>query len=300
MLKGIQNKLKHSYTSIVMLCLFSSVTAFGSAFPVGEKTDDTTHSKSRKEHRKQEKLQLKHSHQRMMIQGSAVYAKLRTTAAFELPGGVLSAKVSLENNFGLPDTRVFFSGSLLYRFTPRSGLFVEYYGLNRNENYTTQKELIFMKDTIPVGTSGEAFFNTQVLSAGYLLSILKDPNAFLGAYFNVYIMFIETGFNSTHGELNPNLSFTAPLPSFGLVAMFKINNWFLINGQVGFFNINLPTFGGKMYSFEIAAVFKPAKWLGLSISYQEFDVTVYFPSDKVNSTIDYNFRGPAFGISLIF
>lgn len=90
------------------------------------------------------------------------------------------------------------------------------------------------------------------------------------------------------------------LPSFGVVALFKLNNWLQIHGDVGFFNLQLSTFGGSMYSFDVALDFKPAQWIGITISYQEFDVNVFIPSKEINTTIDYNFRGPALGLSFLF
>jgi len=285
---------------VITLFVCSVLQAESGSFLAIYKTDDTIHDKSKKELREQEKKNLKHSHKRTFIKASVVFAKLRTTGSFALPNDIFSATLSLEDDLGLPDKRFFFTGSFMYRFTPRSGLYAEYYGLNRSETHTTTEELIFMRDTIPIGSEGNAFFNTQVLSIGYLLSILKDPNAFLGVYFNVYGMMIETGFSVDHSEVNPNFKFIAPLPSFGIVALFKLNKWLQIHGDVGFFNLQLSTFGGSMYSFDVALDFKPAKWIGITLSYQEFDVNVFIPSDEINTTIDYNFRGPALGLSFVF
>ena len=285
---------------IIILLVCSGLHAASGNISVPQKADDTIHDNSRKEHREQEKLILKHSHKRVFIKTSFVYAKLRTKASFALPDNIFSAALSLERNLGLPDKSTFFTGSIMYRFTPRSGLYAEYYGLNRRVSHTTTEELIFMKDTIPAGSAGNAFFNTQVLSIGYLLSILIDPNAFLGVYFNVYGMFIETGFSVDHSEVNPNFKFVAPLPSFGIVALFKLTNWLQLHGDVGFFNLQLSTFGGSMYTFDVALDFKPTRWLGIFLSYQSFDVNVFIPSDEINTTIDYNFRGPALGLSFVF
>jgi len=296
MKKGARNFI----ALIITLFVCSGLYAENGSFLAINKVDDTIYEKPKKEHREQEKYNLKHSHKRAFIKAGFVYAKLRTKASFALPNNILSATLSLEDNLGLPEKSYFFTGSFMYRFTPRSGLYVEYYGLNRSVSHTTTEELIFMRDTIPAGTSGSAFFNTQVLSIGYLLSILRDPDAFLGVYFNVYGMMLETGFNADHSELNPNFKFIAPLPSFGMVALFKLTNWLQLHGDVGFFNLQLSTFGGSMYSFDVALDFKPTRWLGITISYQEFDVNVFVPSDGVNTTVDYNFRGPALGLSFVF
>ncbi|MFK5856047.1 MAG: hypothetical protein QM503_07950 [Bacteroidota bacterium] len=285
---------------IITLFVCSGLHATSKDFSVPQKADDSIHNESRKEQREQEKYNLKHSHKRTFIKAGFVYAKLRTTASFAFPDNILSATLSLEDNLGLPDNGFFFTGSFMYRFTPRSGLYVEYYGLNRSVSHTTTKELIFMKDTIPAGTAGNAFFNTHVLSVGYLLSVLKEPDAFLGVYFNLYGMMIETGFSSDNTDLNPNFKFIAPLPSFGIVALFKLNKWLQIHGDVGFFNLQLSTFGGSMYSFDLALDFKPARWIGITVSYQEFDVNIFVQDEHINTTTDYNFRGPALGLSFIF
>ena len=248
-----------------------------------------------KELKEQEKLDLKNSHRRIFIKSSLVYTKLKTTATFSAPTNILSVTLSLEDNLGLADKNVFFTGSFLYRITPRSGINGEYYGLNRSNSHTTTQELIIMNDTIPEGTRGNAYFNTQVFSLGYLLSILKDPTAFLGFYFNVYGMMINTGFSVENQDYNPNFSFIAPLPSFGIVTLFKLNKWLQIHGDVGFFNIQINTFGGSMYSFDLALDFKPVQWLGISMGYKGFDVNIHVPEDEVNTTINYNFRGPSLG-----
>jgi hypothetical protein len=285
-------------TTIIWLGSFAF--AYGAYFSTVPNPTDTTHHEIKKAQQEKEKQDLKDSHSRANIRLSSVFATLKTEASFDVRNGILSATLSLEDNLGLPDTKSFFTSSLMYRFTPRSGLFMQYYGLNRSVTQTTDQEYYFLNDTIPAGTSGTAYFNTQVGSAGYLLSILKDSDAFLGAYFNVYMMFIKTGFDSDIGRLRSNVDFTAPFPSFGVVALFRITDWFHIGGEIGFFNLQLSTFGGNMYSFDIALDFKPVHWLGLTLSYQSFDIDVYFPSDKINSNVEYNFRGPALGLSFMF
>jgi hypothetical protein len=291
--------VQNSVVFVFMLFVCSGLYAASGNIPVPPKDNDTIR-KLRKEQREQEKSNLKYSHMRGFIKTSLVFAKLRTAGSFSGKDDLVSANISLEDNLGLPDKSIFFTGSIMYRFTPRSGLYVEYYGLNRRVSHTTTEELIFMRDTIPAGTEGSAFFNTQVISIGYLLSILKDPNAFLGVYFNAYGMLIETGFSADHSEIDPNLKFVAPLPSFGIVALFRLTKWLQLHGDIGFFSLQLDIFRGSIYTFDIALDFKPVRWLGITISYQSFNVDVYIPSNEINTTINYNFRGPAFGLSFVF
>ncbi len=262
--------------------------------------DSVKDKEAKKVERKEERIQLRHSHNRFGIKTSYVYAFLDTEVSFELPQGNLSSTLSFENNLGLPSNSFFFTGSFLYRITPRSGIYAQYYGINRSENSQTDRQFIFKNDTIPAGTDIEVYFNTQVISAGYLFSVLRQPNSFLGFYFNVYFMFLETGVKSDQGTINSNVELIAPLPNFGLVASFKLNKWLYLNGDVGFFSLHTSTFGGSLHNFNLSLMARPIHWLGITLSYQEFDVRMEFPSDDINTVVDYNFRGPAIGLSFFF
>ena len=261
---------------------------------------DSTKSSQKKINKEAERLALKESHSRYLIKLSSVYATLDTKISFELPNEILSANLGLENNLGLPRNSFFITGSFIYRINPNSGLYSSYYGINRNSEKVLEKDLIFQNDTIPAGTESIVHFNTQVISLGYLLSVLKDPKAFLGAYFNLYFIMLDTGIYSDVGNVDLNVTLNAPLPNLGLVAFFELNKWLSIDGNIGFFALKTDDFGGNLYSFSLSLVFKANRWLGFNASYQEFDIKVYFPSDEINTHVEYNFRGPALGLSLTF
>ena len=285
---------------VISLCLFSFNSAVGSDFSSIQTVADSIKAPSKKEKREKEKQELKDSGQRLIGKVNYIYANLSTTLTFDLVNSIFSVNISLESDFQLPDTRLFFTGSFIYRFTPRSGIYVAYYGISRSTTYTAEKEYIFLGDTIPAGLDGKTFFDTRVLSVGYLLTIVKREHAFLGAYFNFYIMNLSTGYKSDKTEIDLNLGLTLPLPNFGLAAHFPVTDWFRIHANVGFFGLSFEELGGSINSFELALEFKPIHWLGLNLSYQSFDVNVYDIENGIKFMVDYNFRGPALGVSVNF
>lgn len=299
----IQMKSQKVNLIILLLALFvcTYVNAEGANYLPATISGDTVKDKEIiKSERQAERIKLRHSHNRFGIKLAYVYAFLDTELSFELAKGNLNSTLSLENNLGLPSNSFFFTGSFLYRITPRSGIYAQYYGINRAENSLTNKDYIFKNDTIPSGTNIKVHFNTQVISAGYLLSVLRDPNAFLGFYFNVYLMILETGVKSDQGEINSNVELAAPLPNFGLLAAFRLTKWLNLNGDIGFFSLNTKSLGGSLYNFNLSLMARPINWLGINLSYQAFDVRLVFPEDNINVAVDYNFRGPALGVSFIF
>ena len=62
----------------------------------------------------------------------------------------------------------------------------------------------------------------------------------------------------------------------------------------------VDTQGGYVQKLEFVAVFDITKWMALSRSYQKFFVRALFPDDRINTTVDYDFKGPAVGLNLYF
>ena len=208
--------------------------------------------------------------------------------------------ISLENNLKLPANTSFFSGSVIYRFTPTSGLYLNYYGLNRNNESYTEHDIYWKGDTIPAGTKSVTYFKTHVFSTGYILSILKEPDSFLGTYLNLYLMPLSLGVKTdiTHKDYNENAF--VPLPNIGVLANFKLTKWLSVSGNVGFFSLYTKSLGGYIQDLNIYFPIRVTRWLNFSINYQSFIVHTVFPEEEIDTYVDYNFHGPAVGVTLKF
>ncbi len=298
----MKNRIHFVLALIIVFFVCTGLQAQSKNYSVEEAFQDTlSDTENGKSKSDKERLDFSNSHSRYIIKLNSVFASLDTKISFELPNGILSANLGLEENLGLPDSKNFFSGSFLYRFTISSAIYAQYYGLNRSADIRTDQEYIFVRDTIPAGTEAMTYFNTQVLSVGYMYTILKDdPDAFLGVYFNIYIMNLDTGIKSDIGDINSKVNVTIPLPNFGIVGMFKLNNWLHLDGEIGYFALHTESFGGSIFTLNGSLVFRVARWLGISLSYQEFNVMAFFPTDGINTEVNYNFRGPALGVSVNF
>jgi hypothetical protein len=290
---------------VVLLYIFSFKSVVASDFlapviVVEASYGDSIKKESKEEKRKREKQALKDGNQRLMLRANYMYATLQTDVTFKLVNSVFSAKISLEKNLKLPGTKLFFTADFIYRFTPRSGIYAAYYGITRKKTFKTDKEYVILGVTIPTGINGEAYFDTRVLSVGYLLTILEKKHVFFSIYFNAYILELSTGFKAEHIDFDVNYGLTVPLPSFGLAIVFPVNNWFKVHANVGYFGVNFGDVGGHINSFSLQLEFKPIRWLGINVSYQSFDINLFETVDKIEYIVDYNFRGPAIGLSINF
>lgn len=243
---------------------------------------------------------IRENHSQFFLKGNYVWAQYETNITTKYPGSIFSATIGLEEHLELPDQQAFLTTSFLGRFSPGSGIYVEYYGLKRNKSFTTTKELVFFEDTIPAGTTSGTYFNTQVFSAGYLLSVLKKSEAFLGIYFNVYLMNLNTGVYSDFKSHESSLNMSIPFPNIGLVTALEIREWLYFGANVGVFVFQLEDLNQSLYDFNIELSFRPNKWLGISVSYKEFDVQIKSTENAMDVLVDYNFKGPSLGLSLSY
>lgn len=262
--------------------------------------DSLSKKQTKKIVRKEWRHQARQNNQKYFIQTYLMYASLKSDVTFSKPGGIISATIGLEEQLKLPDHKNIITCTFLGRITPNSGVFAQYYGLNRNQTNTFDQDLIFFEDTIPAGTTSQIYFNTQMFSFGYLLSLLKKQEVFLGVYFNIIVMYLNLGVQSDIGNIDAPDEPLLPFPNFGLVAHFKLKNWLFLNGSVGFFGFRVKAMDESFYDFTIGLEFKPKTWFGISIGYQEFDVKALFPEENINVEVDYNFRGPAIGLNFSF
>lgn len=303
--------MKNSLNKIIFLVLF----IFGTNFVFAQNSknvenkdiDTISRKETRKETRIDKKVALKASNERFKITGTSVFANLSTTVSFQLPpNGNLSANISLEDDFGLDNRKSFFVGSALFFITPRSGLYAQYYNIARQNSYITTEDHTFLDQTVPKGSEITAFFDTRVISLGYLLTVLRDSRVFLGAYFNIYFMDIGTGVSTGADIIDEDISFVAPLPNFGIIANFELTHWLFFHANIGFFSISLEDipFGAGIYNISTGLVFKPTKWLGINMNYEMFDVNIDtafdIGSSEIPTNIEYHFKGPALGLTFEF
>ncbi len=259
-------------------------------------------NKSERKKKKAEGIKLlKDNHSRFLIKYDLVFADLKTRLTVNGPKGILNLSLSLEDNLGLPSRASFSSMAFVYRATLKSGLHINYYGINRSDDIVTQEDLYFLGDTIPAGSGINSYFNTHIVSAGYIFSALIKPDAYLGFYANLYVIFLKTGYITKDGGRSEELITAMPLPNFGFVGSFKLTKWLLFYGSIGVFSLNTEDYGGIINNYNLSLGFIPARWLAINLSYSEFNIRIYDNIEReIDATVEYNFRGPAIGLTIKF
>ena len=263
-------------------------------------TDSANIQQTRKERLAYNKEQRKHERdnfkQHFLIGVGVASANVNSSVRFEEPNGIFSAKIDLESHLGLDNNRFIFSGNFIYRITPRSGLYAFYYQVHRGNNYELRKDIVFLDDTLKIGTSAHSFQNTNVFSFGYAFSILREEYAYLGLYFNVYFTLVNAGVRIDDIKYNRSVSILTPMPSLGLLASFELTEWLRLAGGFGAMYLNTYDLGGSLLSAKVYVEFMPVKWLGISLGYYVLDVELDVPVERFRAYLNYKLNGPKVGL----
>jgi len=290
--------------SISFVCLMLTVPfqIWAQSVIDGVDDDGVEHERKlqRQLYRQEWRRELHGKYERFFLGGNFTLSGLQTDITFQPSDDIFAVTLHLEQDLRLPERDEFFTANFLGRITPRSSIYATTYGIRRKSSFATDRDYIFLNDTIPAGTSASPYFNTRVFSAGYMFSAVTTPKAFLGFYFNVYMLFLSTGIDSNIRDINANLNLDVPLPNIGFLARFQIRPWLIFNSGAGFFTLRLDNFGGRLYDLNLGFLLRPISWLHFSVSYQEFDIVVDFPRENLDTSVRYNFRGPTIGLMLTY
>jgi len=226
-----------------------------------------------------------------------IYSKVNSNMRLEGSRGILSSQINFEDHLGLDDVKNIYAVTVVTRLTPHSGLYGSFYTLNRKNTIQLEEDLPIENDTLKKGLLVDGYFNTTVFSLGYLHSILKKENAFLGVYVNLYIIKISAGIRSEIFDINKSTALLAPLPNFGILSAFQLNKSFSIAGSLGIFFIDNENMTGTFIDANLGVSYNPTSWIGATLGYYVFDVRVGWPIDKVYGYANYNYGGPSLGIT---
>ena len=69
-------------------------------------------------------------------------------------------------------------------------------------------------------------------------------------------MNVKTGVEAKSISFDEDIKVIAPLPNFGLFALFQVNKWLGFEGKLGMFYLRSDDFSGKINDASLSATFK--------------------------------------------
>lgn len=238
-----------------------------------------------------------------------------------LIAGPILGSISLEQNFGLDDSKSVPTLDLRWRFFKRHTLRFDYFELDRSGAGVAPANVAICPDdeldciALPVEWPVNSFLDVQVFNLGYEYSIIFNEKMNWGVGLGLSAQDFKLGVltddpTSENPEVPEQIevesSFTAPLPTLSTVFNYAFNdkwildvglNWLEIDTDIG----DNGKFDGRIWAYNVGIRWQTFKNVGFFLAYTGFDLDVDVDDgEDFGGTVDYQYNGPRLGINAYF
>lgn len=217
-------------------------------------------------------------------------------------------KIDLEKTFGEADTNRFRVDGY-WRFADRHKLRFLWFDWNATRQKTIKEDIIFDGEVFPAEARVRYDGSFAVYELAYEYAFLRRDNYELTGSFGIHYTEISQQLKASldvdgepvgGGALKGSASVDAPLPVFGLRALWNIGGDFWLDASGQYFALSIDEYDGNLQDYRIAVTWQPRKYLGVGIGYNAFSVNVDVEKDRFNGSLDWGYRGPQIYYSASF
>jgi hypothetical protein len=226
----------------------------------------------------------------------------------ELEGVGIGTRFKIENEFDFDSDTVFrLEGA--WRFKPRHGLRLMYFGSERTRTENLQTSLDFGDETFPIGVAATMKFDFTVIELAYRYSLVRKDTFELDASFGVHNIDFNTALNATitspggqdSVSAAQDASTDAPLPVIGLGFTWRLAGDFYLQAHAQYFQVQYGDIDGSLQDYQGGILWQSSDHFGVGAAYNVFDLDVSADdADGFRGELDWRYAGPQLFIRASF
>jgi hypothetical protein len=252
--------------------------------------------------------------------------KLNTQAAIALGDDSVGALISFEETLGLSDSKGTGILALKWRISKRNEVSLNYFKLDRSSDQDVAIDFFVNIDDVvpPINEEGSvelpisSVFNIESVDITYAFSAIFTEKHNLAFGLGLALQHLQFGFRPSSNctgeycsQVEPaEAKVTAPLPTFKVIYQYAINDKWLVNTDIGYFELDLELekekgerMSGRIWNVSAAIQWKTWKHAGFNLGYKYFDVDLDYERNGTipyKAAADYDYRGFIVGLDGYF
>ena len=250
--------------------------------------------------------------ERFKIGAAFFQPSLDTTVVVTDATGTVGTGISFEQNLGLDDNDGTGLLEFTWRFAKRHDVSYNFFNLDRSSITDSSSTTIAVGEevfdiTLPI----RSFFDITVHEVAYSYSLIFDQRKNLSVGIGLSVQDLELGLQGTASSPNPgaiinsNLDSTAPLPTLNIGFDYAFTDKWIFESQLGWLAVDLDfaadeSLSGQIINGSVGVRWNTFKNVGFFAQYRLFDVDVDYDVNDVIFALDYDYMGPALGVSARF
>jgi hypothetical protein len=196
----------------------------------------------------------------------------------------------------------------MWRFAERHKLRALWFSTSRSNSRTTDQEIDWGDETIPVGAKVKGDVNWDIYELAYEYSFLRRDTYELSASIGSYYATVDTSLSAkitnpggtTERKVGGDASVDLPLPVLGLRGLwvFPYDLSLDVSGQ--WFALSVNEYSGNLQDYRATLTWQPKPWLGIGLGYDWFQAHGDVDSSDFKGNLDWTFQGPMLYYSASF
>lgn len=218
--------------------------------------------------------------------------------------------VSLEDLFGLEDSKTVLWGGAIWSISRRNSLELEFFQLNRDGSKTAIIDEIRIGDSIvKAGGNVESEFDIGLARLTYGFSLVRNDRMDIKLKAGLHLANLEASLKLSGEACEVTIpgqtdcvagsapvledeDITAPLPHFGGSFIYGITPSIAARLQIIGFAIELDDIDGSLVELDADFVWKPWDHFGFGAGLRYFDVSVESTGSDLNGKFEFDYFGP--------
>jgi len=226
-------------------------------------------------------------------------------------------KLDLEDDLNLKNQELLPYLHAEYEFNDKHSVFIDWRRLHRNstvQGISKPFKIEIEGETYQaqVGARITSTLNIDVARVGYAYTFFEDDDWELDATAGVHVMAIEVGFGGEIGYQTDNdgnilgignpvfTDVTAPLPNFGLIGSYQINDDWSVTSHAQFFYIKYQEIRGLLIDTALGFEYSINDDLSLTGAYSYYEVGIDYGGDLADLDVSFQFYGPMLTLNYVF
>ena len=220
---------------------------------------------------------------------------LNNDMQIELDGSATGTgtQVDWQSEFGGGDVSRFrLEGA--WRFAERHKVRAMWFDYSRSKTRTIDEEINWGDVTFPLSASVSSDVSFSILEIAYEYAFLRRENFELAGSFGVHQASFEAKLSSNvnNTQIGDKAEFTAPLPVFGVRALWHAGGDFWIDAIAQYFSLSYEEYDGSILDTRLGVLWQPKRWLGLGVGYNRFKVNFAMDGKRFNGDLEWSYDGP--------
>lgn len=218
--------------------------------------------------------------------------------------------IQLEQDLGLSDSESTELAFAEWRFFKRHSLALEYFDLERSANQASDITIEFGGETFSANVPIQSFFDINAVELNYRYSVLFDEKKDWYIGVGVAVQQLDFGLEAAApggggGVISETVDTTAPLPTLRTGFSYALTDKWILEFDLGYLAVELDldddeTFDGSVWTGRAGVRWRALDNLSLELAYADFRVDLEYEEPDLLAAVDYEYRGPLFGVSLQF